>query len=54
MTDADTAARPPAPADGTATDGTATDGRKGIAYLRDHYVAAGLHDVTRHLSTARS
>lgn len=40
------AARPLQPADGTAT-----EGRKGIAYLRDHYVAAGVADGLEQLST---
>lgn len=47
MTDADVAAaRPLSPADGTAT-----EGRKGIAYLRDHYVAASVADGLERLST---
>jgi hypothetical protein len=48
MIDADAAAvRPPA-------DGTATEGRKGIAYLRDHFVAAELADTLRELSSTNA
>ena len=32
--------------------GTATEGRKGIAYLRDHYVAAALNDQLEQFSAA--
>jgi hypothetical protein len=50
MIDADAAAaRPLHPADGTAT-----EGRKGIAYLRDHYVVASLTDSLEHLSHSGS
>ena len=46
MNDAATTARPVT----SAADGTATEGRKGIAYLRDHYVVASLTDSLQHLS----
>lgn len=49
MNDATAVAARPAPADGTAT-----DGRKGIAYLRDHYVAASFADTLEHLTTTGS
>ena len=38
----------------TLADGSATEGRKGIAYLRDHYVAAILADTLSDLSIAVS
>ena len=43
------AARPPA-----AADGSATEGRKGIAYLRDHYIVASLADSLGDLTSASS
>jgi hypothetical protein len=49
MTDADVAARPRHTADGTAT-----DGRKGIAYLRDHYVPAAVDDLLERFAVAGS
>jgi hypothetical protein len=49
MIDADAAAaRPPA------ADGTVTEGRKGIAYLRDHFVPAELADTLRELSPSNA
>ena len=49
MNDATAVAARLAPADGTAT-----EGRKGIAYLRDHYVAASLADTLDHLTSTGS
>ncbi len=48
MNDAATTARPVT----SVADGTATEGRKGLAYLRDHYVVAALNDQLEHLSAA--
>ena len=50
MTDANAVAVRPHPL----ADGSATEGRKGIAYLRDHYVAAALADTLSDLSTSSS
>lgn len=51
MTNADVAARPHVAA---YADGTATEGRKGIAYLRDHYVPASVEDALERLTTTGS